>query len=199
MLYKKPILEFSERQNFFLILIDSNLLWPRALLWAIGPRCDMYQFMFRVFFILFFLASPGFSSIGLSKSDCSGLTNTCDFYLCLEEEFLCGRKGYPLSFGYKFCKKYEQNLEYFSDSGIQWVDKTRSCLIDKLILLKNVNSCRDLKKQAFKQHSGCYFQSGYCRLSQADKEVVIYTLKRALWNPRVISEGIRLKRQCLNQ
>ncbi|RPA87304.1 hypothetical protein BJ508DRAFT_199167, partial [Ascobolus immersus RN42] len=107
--------------------------------------------------------------------------NTCDFYLdCLEARYKCSNKGYPLGYGYKYCSKFKNSAENFSQQGQKWIVKTMTCLqryliSDALVPIAGIGStkekleyCEALRKKAFGTHPECYIQSGVCMLPATD-------------------------------
>lgn len=52
---------------------------------------------------------------------------------CLEEKYQCGKNGYPVGFGFKYCQKFGQ-LKSYTPVRI-WVEKTTICLKEKLVPL----------------------------------------------------------------
>ena len=152
--------------------------------------------MFKLVLIIFFSATTSFASGDLSDSPCVELTDSCEFYSCIEEELKCGKRGYPIDFGMKYCNQYDRKIKYFSKLGSEWVQKTKTCLINKIIGIENLKSCDDLKKQAFKHHSPCYLDAGYCELTSDDKTAVLYIIQSSLFNSGVIREGFKLVKQC---
>jgi len=58
----------------------------------------------------------------------------CFWYsTCLEEKYQCGKNGYPVGFGLKYCKKFGQLKSY--PAVRTWVEKTTICLKEKLVPL----------------------------------------------------------------
>ena len=68
----------------------------------------------------------------------------------------------------------------FSAQGQQWVSRVRKCL---QVVLKDVVgtkiSCSDLKAKAFKSHTKCYADSGFCSLPFDDYTAVFKLVKGA--------------------
>ena len=103
----------------------------------------------------------------------------CKFYTqCLESKFSCGKEGYPLSYGGKYCKRF-QSLDtpkahkgiQLSNQGIVWRDRTLRCLQDDLIIgMEVAKSCSAINEIGFNSHSSCYTLPGssICDLSAED-------------------------------
>jgi hypothetical protein len=91
----------------------------------------------------------------------------CEWYVeCLERLFQCGKNGYPIEYGYKYCKKF--NSAALSPQGKIWVNATTICLKQSLLPLIESKlkghhySCPELKRLAFDSHPRCYTSSGFC-------------------------------------
>ena len=58
-------------------------------------------------------------------------SQTCMWYpQCLEEKFQCGKTGYPVGYGFKYCSKFGQ-LNTFPAARL-WIQKTTLCLKARL-------------------------------------------------------------------
>ena len=71
-----------------------------------------------LFSLVLYLAVTG------KAQDCTALANTgnCGFYTqCVEPRFQCGTNGYPLAYGYKYCRHFinEQSC-YTSAVSNEW-------------------------------------------------------------------------------
>ena len=54
-----------------------------------------------------------------TAQDCTALANAgnCDFYTqCVESRFQCGNSGYPLGYGDRYCRKFQQQSNCFTSS-----------------------------------------------------------------------------------
>ena len=52
-----------------------------------------------------------------TAQDCTALANAgnCDFYTqCVEPKFQCGSSGYPLGYGNRYCRKFDQESSCFT-------------------------------------------------------------------------------------
>lgn len=102
--------------------------------------------------------------------------NDCFFYVeCLEEKFECGYTGYPVSYGFKFCRKF-QKAKRFSPRGKAWITSTMLCLQKALVPFANdsypVNekACGAVEDWGFSTHSACYteHENSFCFLGPLD-------------------------------
>lgn len=61
-------------------------------------------------------------SRSLAGEECAGLATAgdCEFYRCLDKQLGgCGSEEYPLGFGYKYCKRFQDLKELFDqEAGI---------------------------------------------------------------------------------
>ena len=122
--------------------------------------------------------------------DCVPEHNSCSFYLCLEKQLKCGTKGYPISYGYKFCHNF-LNVNMKTEKGKQWLMDTRLCLQQRVIESKQTN-CQDLWEDSIRDHVNCYIETGYCDLSSKEKTKVKYlVLKEFFSYPGIIYKNIR--------
>lgn len=128
--------------------------------------------------------------------DCSELSNTCEYYTCLEAQRDCGRFGYPRGFGQKYCLRFEEKKANFSKEGLAFIERTRNCLIEKLESHDLGMSCRKLKKQSFKDHIPCYIEGGYCDLPKSDRKELYKVVWPSLWRGKVIRAGLKIKKHC---
>lgn len=128
--------------------------------------------------------------------DCQDLKTDCEYYSCFESKRKCGRLGYSVGFGKKYCLRFDKRKAKFSIFGEQWISATRDCLIEKLGENIDAKSCREIKKESFKEHLSCYVESGFCQLSKDDKKEVYKTVWPSLWRIRSIKAGVAIKKIC---
>ncbi|CAF1066486.1 unnamed protein product [Brachionus calyciflorus] len=103
----------------------------------------------------------------------------CEFYQELENEKKCGTNGYLSRYGFKYCKKFGENIDSFNKEGQKWVDGVRMCLMKKL-LNSDISNCNELESFAFDTHVDCYLNPGHgaksmCELLQMQNFI-------GLWN-----------------
>lgn len=146
---------------------------------------------------LLFLITIALFSLG-SNADfqCDDLLDDCEFYSCVEEQKHCGKRGYMMAFGRKYCMKFHDEIERFSENGKQWVHSVRLCLIDKMNNTDETLSCRKFKKAQVKSHLPCYIESGYCSLGRKDKVSINKVIFKSLWRPDLIIAGLRVLNTC---
>lgn len=125
---------------------------------------------------LWFLSSAGLAN-SQAESNCTlPKQNDCSFYLeCVEKKFQCGFSGYPQSYGYRYCQKFN-NFIGFSDIGNKWVTATMLCLQTRLLpfladgYVAPTNGCEILEKWSFDSHASCYTEHkhSFCFLGPKD-------------------------------
>lgn len=130
------------------------------------------------------------------SDDCSKLLDDCEFYTCMETKRACGPKGYQVGFGRKYCLKFTENQTKFSYEGQGWLNRTKLCLMKKLLENHNEVVCDSIKKQAFKDHIACYYDSGYCELSGADKWNIMKIVGSSILKPKLFKSGFKIQRRC---
>lgn len=110
--------------------------------------------------------------------------NQCLFYsTCLESRLECGKGGYPIGFGQKYCLKSIEN-KALSAKGEAWKTATITCLQKALIPFTNKNTikqpqtCDQLQEVAFDSHVQCYTQAkaNICDLSIMDWKVIAFDI-----------------------
>jgi hypothetical protein len=108
-------------------------------------------------------------------------TNDCWFYVdCLEEKFECGYTGYPVSYGFKFCRKF-QKAEKFSKRGRAWINSTMLCLQQRLVPFMGLNyenndsACKAIEDWGFSTHASCYteHENSFCDLGPIDLAIAM--------------------------
>ncbi|EQC45541.1 hypothetical protein [Bacteriovorax sp. Seq25_V] len=129
-------------------------------------------------------------------SECQIYLDDCEYYSCVESIKSCGKTGYPVGFGKKYCNKFEKNLNKFSHSGQNWVTNVKHCLIQEMELISEAATCSAYKTKSVSKHVPCYISSGYCSLSKKDKRLVIKTIKGSLWRPSIIKAGLKVLSAC---
>ncbi len=127
---------------------------------------------------------------------CEELIDDCSYYACLEAEYHCGKKGYPTAFGQRYCLRFEDQIDRFTEQGKDFVGRARTCLMEQLQMSEDLVSCRALKKKAFKDHSYCYEKAGYCELEKPDRKAINKVVRPSMWRWGVIKSGIKLKNMC---
>ena len=151
-----------------------------------------FIFISRLILITLLYSGPATGA----EVNCSLIKNECEFYSCLETKKNCGKYGYPLGFGKKYCLLFEKREHKFSASGNLFINKTRNCLIKTLLDSPKEVSCKALKRQAFKDHISCYIESGFCELSKSDKKNLYKIVWPTLWRGKVIRSGLKVKKHC---
>jgi hypothetical protein len=114
----------------------------------------------------------------------------CSWYRkCLEARIPCesSAHAYAITYAEKYCKRYKDNYDKFSEKGKKWVDAVRKCLQESLVhvLYPQIDiTCEDVKTQAFRSHVGCYKKPsneiGLRDLTIADCMRIVWTVKGAI-------------------
>ncbi|KAI1702865.1 protein kinase domain-containing protein [Ditylenchus destructor] len=89
----------------------------------------------------------------------------CEKYREIENQVHCGESGYPLGYGYRYCRRFYEKLDEFTESGKKFVECAAKCLTDRLgeyiDQAQNV-SCSNIHDYAYDTHPDCYVQCGFC-------------------------------------
>lgn len=101
---------------------------------------------------------------------CIPSSDSCDAYLCMEQKYSCGYKGYPLRFGYRLCKNFLK-IRTKSETVNKWLVETRYCLQEKFTNNPDY-SCKNMFQGSINDHVSCYNETGYCDLSRREKNFV---------------------------
>lgn len=140
-----------------------------------------------------------FSVASLAK--CHPSSDSCEFYSCLETEMNCGKKGYLVKIGKRYCENFLALDGKLSAYGEIWLDSTRKCLQQNLLVnYHNGVECSELKKLTVEDHVECYVQNGYCGLRLKDQlKVTGLILREFLSTPSYIIRNIlaMLPNSCL--
>ncbi|CAJ0562695.1 unnamed protein product, partial [Mesorhabditis spiculigera] len=110
------------------------------------------------------------SSAAVDDQGCSG----CSAYQCIEKEASCGPRGYPIGFGWRNCRVFEDPVirSRFTPAGVEWANCTAKCLIDALqqfITAEPGATCDRISSRAYSSHVGCYIQCGFCSICADNK------------------------------
>ncbi|MBT7611234.1 MAG: hypothetical protein HN576_15855 [Bacteriovoracaceae bacterium] len=151
----------------------------------------------RLFFFLNLLFS--YTTLGFTQTECQQFANDCEYYSCVEEIKHCGKHGYLIGFGYKYCRKFSNKEQNLSGEGQSWIVSVRACLIERLDNVEPDLSCKQYRQEAIEQHVPCYTKSGYCDLSKKDKKTIIKMIRGSLWKPSLFIAGVAVLKHCKDQ
>ena len=132
----------------------------------------------------------------MASQTCESLVDDCEYYTCIEKDRACGKRGYPIGFGRKYCNKFGKNEANFSSDGKKWIESVKSCLIENISYVEQGVTCDMFKKEAIAHHVPCYLDAGYCDLSKKDKREVIKTIKASMWRVDIILAGFKVITSC---
>lgn len=132
-----------------------------------------------------------------SAEDCAQYIGSCQYYLCREKEHACGNKGYYLGFAYKYCRESKTKLvRHMSEDGKAWSQRVALCLQNSVEQIPYDDNCTDAKQTAYREHSRCYLDSGYCDLNKKDQLNVLWFVKQELYQPQVLKQGLSILNEC---
>lgn len=143
----------------------------------------------------------------VQNRSCESFVGTCDFYLCQEQKNPCGIGGYNLGFGYKYCSRSKFDLlpKMKTPLGKSWVPQVFQCLqkrslVDSLSIEQqpelNQDTCKSIKKKAFKSHPDCYVEAGYCELTILEKSNIVELLWTKAFSFKAVTQGASIVNQC---
>jgi len=146
--------------------------------------------------VIFTLFLSVFAAKALA-TNCQPNHHSCDFYQCLENQVQCGKSGYPLAFGKRYCQAYMNREAGVSVRLGRWYQKVRYCLQESLIDADHeFNSCQELRAGSLHKHVQCYLESGYCDLSMGEKMQIAEVVGLNLFKKAIISVAIQVEAVC---
>lgn len=104
----------------------------------------------------------------------------CDYYKHLEDQKRCLSSGsdYLVNYGHFYCTIFLQRAQSWGGERAAWLEKVALCLQEKVDEARDL-SCKKMERHAFRTHSDCYAETGFCELSPADRRSILKTLVRA--------------------
>lgn len=149
-------------------------------------------------FIVFIISL--FGVLSSHAVDCSGLLGTCQYYQCLEIQEKCGKDGYYLEFGAKYCRKYQADHNEYTERGREFLVHIRECLQDELDReihrAGELPKCSKVKNFAVETHKSCYSQYRFCDLPDSDKLRIKLTAKYELLDFQLLKFAFWLEKSC---
>ncbi len=123
--------------------------------------------------------------------------NSCSYYRTVENEYHCGKNGYPLKFGHRLCQKYLVAQPTMRPAVKLWFPKIRYCLQNYLENSRGtIRGCDDLHKRAINSHVGCYVQTGFCNLDFMDQADILAVTSTDILNLDILGLSFRVKAAC---
>lgn len=128
--------------------------------------------------------------------------SNCDYYQHLEDQKRCLSKGsdYLMNYGHFYCSIFLKKAKAWGGEKAEWLEKVALCLQEKVDEVKDL-SCRQMEGHAFRTHSDCYKETGFCDLSRRARIAILQTLiKKPLFYrlPETISEAREIFGHCRN-
>lgn len=140
------------------------------------------------------------------------LDTDCSYYAaCLERAIPCGKDGYALGFGEKYCTAFR--AAKLSTAGRRWVGRVMGCLQRALVAdvvaqgsFATTNApatkCQEVFGRAFDSHPACYTakEGSICFLPPSDLAAVLKTIGlRELLTPRTGGQMVTTVGLCIGQ
>ncbi|CAF1242342.1 unnamed protein product [Adineta ricciae] len=130
--------------------------------------------------------------------------NSCEFYSSLEKLMPCGKNGYVIGFGYRYCEAYLDARNEFNDT--KWQNGVRVCLqrtmLSKLPTISEA-SCSQISEWGFDSHFGCYMhpipdspEINFCHLKSMDIIKIGWIATSKLLKQEVLNQFLKLIKQC---
>lgn len=142
-----------------------------------------------------------FSILYMNSLQADALTpnsENCDYYYEVENQYNCGKKGYPLKFGFRMCELYKKAEPKMPERVKEWFPKVRLCLQQFIHdnQFFSEKSCKDLRKAALNSHVKCYEDTGYCQLSFSDKLKIIEVTSTNMFSTSILSMAFKVESSC---
>lgn len=150
----------------------------------------------KYLFILLLVVAPLFS---FATELCKPNVDSCEFYLCQEENHHCGPKGYPVGFGHKFCKIYLDTEKNYSEEANGWLRRVRVCLMEEFANADQQNrsrTCDQVKAESFRSHVGCYVETGFCDLKASDVFQIFWAMKSSAKHIEIFQDAKGIAKAC---
>jgi hypothetical protein len=148
--------------------------------------------------ILFIALTFSLSKIYAQDFLCFPNSLSCKYYSCLEEEMQCGEEAYLLSYGKRYCEKFQtdfiQNVALLSPETQLWRLKTSVCLQRTAQLaFKAGDDCELLEEKSFSAHPLCYtnHENSFCTLPAKD---ITFILAKVL-DPKELIMDKKMRKQ----
>lgn len=123
-----------------------------------------------------FIFLVGFVRPAVAGTACQDRVGRCSYYSCLAKTLNCRSSNYIISFGEKYCKKFDQRQNWFSSRGQRFLNNIRSCLQVNLEKESEILSCRNSKTLAAQHHVECYRENKFCELRLSDQLLIVDTI-----------------------
>lgn len=107
------------------------------------------------------------------------------FYVCFDQRHPCMSNEYALTYGWRFCKRYDNNYSRFTPEGKRWINATRLCAMEKLLeFYRNDHiNCGDVEGESKRAVADCEAEHGICGgsllMDNRDAFGDVYKLSRA--------------------
>ena len=143
--------------------------------------------------LLFILAVQFFGSNLAFASVCESEIGSCRYYQCRSQELGCVGRNYIDNFGAKYCNRY-MKFEFLFRSPSRWVlHEIRTCLTQAY---ESNNTCNPPWSEVAREHSECYIQSGFCKLSKPEQAKIVGLLFTQLHRKALRQAGFDILNQC---
>uniref|UniRef100_A0A7E4V9R5 ShKT domain-containing protein n=1 Tax=Panagrellus redivivus TaxID=6233 RepID=A0A7E4V9R5_PANRE len=117
----------------------------------------------------------------------------------MESRAKCGKNGYLMGYGAKYCNRFKSNYNNFNTAGKQWVKCTANCLKLRTRTIVNANRrCAAIKQKAFESHVGCYTSCGFCRIYRGNITPLYKTYDfKDFFSKTALAQVVSMARKCL--
>ena len=139
-----------------------------------------------------------FGFVPTQASQCAQYLGQCEYYSCLSAEKKCLQKEYLMSFGYKYCERFDQQLNHFSSYAQTVLGDIKMCLQVELENEAEISqlSCKKIRKKAQEHHLRCYLETDFCNLPKKDKLHIVSQVSNELLQADFLRTVLRINHEC---
>jgi hypothetical protein len=133
--------------------------------------------------------------VGFGKASLAEESSACIRYAQIHSELSCQPDNYLMTFGYRYCHRFERELGSFSVESQQKLTQIKLCLIQGLNLDRTL-SCDNVRSRSLNLHIECYLQQGFCQMPVSDRLKVYQVVFRELFEADVLEVAKAIRREC---
>ena len=148
--------------------------------------------------LAFLIRAPDAVCATTSSTPAAPYLGSCSYYDHLSAALSCPADGYLLSFGARYCKKFERDMSRFTRAGWETVSAIRFCLQQKLEATREL-SCANVGAVGTASHVDCYVEGGFCEMDFWDSAALTSVVWPALLTSEMSGVPAQVERECLTR
>ncbi|MEO5970838.1 MAG: hypothetical protein ABIQ95_13000, partial [Bdellovibrionia bacterium] len=96
-----------------------------------------------------------------------------------------------------YCEEFSLHVKPTLNRESQdWLDHVGQCLREEAEAFPSETSCKQIKRLTIASHTGCYIQTGFCRIPFLDKLKVLHTIFREFSDPKILKVFFKISGNC---